>query len=539
MKQRIDLQLTATLVGGILFSYLFWMEKQALNLLIYTLFISIIIFIDPEKQKSKKLFLVTAAHLITAIMVVINHSDLTVITWYISLAVMVGFVHFQMLQSIFASVFAAFCQFIIAPMSIIKKILGTQFNSISFKPALKIFKYIIIPFIVIIIFSVLYSIANVVFADYAEQLLKNITTVINNIFNFFFGDLSMLRFMHLALGITITAGIFITLKDFKLDKIEAGYNEQLIRKRRNKKSNTLIYELTEIFAGSLLHKVMALKTENIIGIISFTALNLLLLSLNIIDITTLWFNTTAAINSGDYAAELHDGTNALILSIVMAMLVIIYFFSGNLNFYRKNRAIRLLAYLWIAQNAILIASVLLRDFNYINALGLTYKRIGVLIFLLLCSIGLVTVYLKVAKQKTFFYLCKVNGFVWYVLLLAFGFVNWDVFIVAHNINNRNSIALDLDHLTSLSDKTLPLLIENKQQLRKYLASSSYAYTQEFDTTTYLNKRVKNLDQNQIIFFENDLQERIKQFKETYHEHSWLSWNYRDWQTQQYLVKNRL
>lgn len=538
MKQRIDLQLAATILGGLLFSYLFWMEKQALNLFIYTVFISTVIFIDPEKPKSKKLYLATAAHILAAILVVINHSVLNTITWYISLAVMVGFLHFQTLRSIFASLFAAFMQMIMAPLSFIKKMLGTQFSNLSFKPALKIFKYIIIPLIVIILFTTLYSAANAVFAKYAGQFMNNIGNAINALFNFFFADLSMLRLMHVLLGIVLTTGIMIKVRDLSLEKIDTVYGEQLIR-NRDKKSKTLIYELTGIFAGNLLRRNMALKTENIIGIISFLALNLLLLSLNTIDISTLWFGNAGAVKGTNYSAELHDGTNALILSIVMAMFVIIYFFSGNLNFYRKNKTIRLLAYLWIIQNIFLVCSVLFRDFNYINAHGLTYKRIGVLVFLLLCTIGLATVYLKVAQQKTFFYLCKVNGFIWYVLLLISGVVNWDVVIVAYNINNRNNITLDLDHLISLSDKTLPLLIENKQLLRKYLASSSYAYTLEFDTATSINKRVKTLDYNQVLFFENDLKERIKRFKDASNNYSWLSWNYPDWQTQQYIRKNRL
>lgn len=539
MKQRIDLQLMATLAGGVIFSYLFWMEKQALNLLIYSLYLLVIILIDTEKQKNNKLYLVIAAHLCTAILVVVNHSVLTIITWYISLAVMAGFLHFQILKSIFASLFAAFMQLIMSPLSFIKKVLGTQFSNISFKPALKIFKYIIIPFMAMIIFSVLYSIANPVFANYAEQFINNIAIAVNSVFNFFFADLSMLRLMHLILGICITTGIFITVKDLNLEKIDAGRAEQLIRKRRDKKRNTLIYELTEIFAGSLLHRMMALKTENIIGIISFTVLNLLLLSLNIIDISTLWLGKTAVLNSNNYSAELHDGTNALILSIIMAMFVIVYFFSGNLNFYKKNKAIRLLAYLWIIQNAFLLCSVLLKDFNYINALGLTYKRIGVLIFLLLCCIGLITVYIKVAKQKTFFYLCKVNGFAWYVLLLAFGFVNWDVCIVVYNIKNRDNIAIDLDHLTSLSDKTLPLLYSNKEILKKYLHTSSYAYRMDYDTATQRNLKQSNTDTEQIKSFEYELKLRIKNFKDDYDQTSWLSWNYPDWQTHQYLVKNHL
>lgn len=539
MIKYINFQLIAVLVGGILFSYLFWMEKQALNLLIYTTFVSVIIFIDPEKQKNKKLYLAAAAHFSAALLVVVNHSVLNMITWYISLGVMVGFAHFHALKSIFASLFAAFIQMIMAPLSFIKRVLGTKFSTLSVKPALKLFKYLIIPFIVIILFSILYSIANNVFANYAQQFLNSIAITVNNIFTFFFADLSMLRLLHLILGIGITSGILITVKDLSLEKIDTNYTEQLIRKRNDKKSNTLIYDLTNIFAANLLKRNMALKTENVIGIISFSALNLLLFFLNAIDISTLWLRSVPELNGNGYSAELHDGTNALIFSIVMAMMVIVYFFSGNLNFYRKNKAIRLLAYLWIIQNIFLVCSVLLRDFNYINAHGLTYKRIGVLVFLLLCMIGIVTVYLKVAKQKTFFYLCKVNGLAWYILLLAFGFINWDVFIVSYNLNNRDNISLDLDHLISLSDKTLPLLNENKHILKRHLITSRYAHSSQLDTATNLYVSIEIPPAIQIQSFEADLKKRINRFQQAQSNSSWLSWNFRDWQTHQYLGKNHL
>jgi hypothetical protein len=538
MKLRIDLQLISTLAGGVLFSYLFWMEKQALNLLIYSLFILVIILLDPEKRKTKKLYFSCGTHLLAAILVVINQSVLTIITWYISLAIMVGFVHFQLLRSVFTSLLAAFLQFITAPLNLVKKMMTPYFKDFSFKPVFQIIKYIFIPFIALLFFSVLYS-ANPMFSNYMNQITSSIGDLIDHVFYFFFDDLSFLRLMHLILGMLITAAVFISLKGINLERFEAGFSEQLIRKRRDQKNNSFVHEIIAVFAGSILKRTMALKTENIIGILSFLVLNLLLLSLNIIDISTLWFGKDESLNSASYSAELHDGTNALILSIVMAMLVILYFFRGNLNFYQKNKTIRKLAYLWIVQNIFLISSVLIRDFNYINALGLTYKRIGVLIFLLLCTIGLITVYVKVAEQKTFFYLCKVNGFVWYILLLAFGFANWDASIVRYNINNRNTTTLDLDHLLSFSDKTLPLLNENKQLLTKYLHNSSYAYEMVYDTTTQRNIRKDNTDAEQLKSFEKDLNQRINNFKETYNQTSWLSWNYRDWQTQQYLVKNRL
>nr|WP_162988844.1 DUF4173 domain-containing protein [Pedobacter schmidteae] len=539
MKQKIDLQLLATLGGGILFSYLFWMEKQAINLLIYTIFILIILVADQEKQKTLKSYFSGSALLLAAIINVVNHSFLTVFTWYVCLAVFIGFVHFQMLRSIFTVLLAAFLQFVTAPVNLIKKITATHFGSVTLKPPLKIFKYIIIPFMAIVLFSVLYSAANSIFAGYVEQIANSIGSFLNRIFGFLFEDLSLPRLMHLLFGIVVSAGIFISLKGLDLEHGEARCKEQLTREGRKIKHNTIGRELMALFAGSLMKRMMALKTENIIGIISFTALNLLLLALNAIDVSTIWLDKNTNSNGAHFSAELHDGTNVLILSIVMAMLVIVYFFNGNLNFYRKNKTIRLLAYLWIAQNMFLVLSVLFRDFNYIGAYGLTYKRIGVMVFLLLCTIGLVTAYLKVATLKTFFYLCKVNGFIWYILLLTFGFVNWDVFIVRYNINNKASISLDLDHLMSLSDKTLPLLDQHKLDLRKYLPNSRYTYQLQYDSTTYTHKKVPLHYPEQVAAFEKSLTKRIKRFKNKYAETSWLSWNYRDWQTQQYLIKNQL
>ncbi|WP_316765564.1 DUF4173 domain-containing protein [Pedobacter frigiditerrae] len=550
MKKQFDLQLIAVFGGGLLFNFLFWMERLALNLLLYSLFIFIVLFADKVMPKSKRMFFAAGSNLLAALLVVYNQSDLTIISYYFSLCIFIGFVHMQQLRSIFTALLAAFLQLFTGPINLVKKLMSVKVGSFSLKPILRPIKYIIIPIIVLIFFSILYSIANPVFAKYLELISTNIGNFISSIFTFIFGDLSVLRFMHIVLGILLTAGIIIKFKDDGLEKAELTLEEKMIRKKRNAKKFSFGYELTAIFAGKLMKKNMALKTENIIGIISFAALNLLILSLNIIDVSTLWLGNASSIQTVNYSAELHEGTNALIMSIVLAMLVIIYFFSGNLNFFSKNKTIRILAYVWIFQNAFLVSSVLLRDYNYVAMHGLTYKRIGVLVFLILCTIGLITVYIKVAQQKTLFFLFKTNGFVWYCLLLVAGFVNWDVFIVNYNINNRNNIALDLDHLLDMSDKTLPLLDKNRELLKKYVSKSSYAnryvYT-EVDTDTTAMAQVKtpidtaklNLENKirQMKAFDDDLDERIEQFNKQYTKTSWLSWNYRDWQTREYYIKS--
>lgn len=541
MKKQIDLQLIASLIGGVIFNYLFWMERLALNLLLYSLFITVMLLFNKEIIKSKKFILYNSLHLLSALLVVFNNSDLTVIGYYFSLAIFIGFAHVQLIRSIFTAILAAFLQIVSSPVNLVKRLAMVKVGHSSIAPILKKIKYIVIPIVVIFLFSIIYSIANPVFAKYIALIATNIGNFISNVFTFIFGDLSVARFLHVILGILLTAGILIGFKDKSLQNAELTLTEKLIRKRKHKPLPSFGTELKNIFSGSLVSKKMALKTENIIGIISFTALNLLLLFLNAIDVSTLWLGKLDNLAGKNYSAELHEGTNALIFSIVMAMMVILYFFSGNINFFSKNKTIRLLAYIWIIQNAFLVSSVLLRDYNYIDMHGLTYKRIGVIVFLILCTVGLCTVYIKVAKQKTFFYLCKINGFVWYVLLLVFSFINWDVFIVSYNINNRKSIALDLDHLMDMSDKTLPLLDKNRTLLAQYLPQSNYYYYTETavvvpDTTaatkpvdsTQLNKKIK---QSRINEFNKDLDHRILKFEKKWNNTSWLSWNYRDWQTE--------
>ena len=115
------------------------------------------------------------------------------------------------------------------------------------------------------------------------------------------------------------------------------------------------------------------------------------------------------------------------------MTIIIYFFRGKLNFYSKNQFLKTLAYIWIGQNALLAASVLMRNMQYINSFGLAYKRIGVLIFLILIIIGLATMVQKVAQRKSFFYLLNANSWATYIVLIFATSISWDTYITNYNL----------------------------------------------------------------------------------------------------------
>lgn len=450
-------------------------------------------------------------------------------------------------------------QIISGPYGIITKLQATKLGKINFKPVLKPIKYIVLPLLMIVIFCSLYSIANPIFNKYTRLITDNIGYFFNTIFNFLFIDISLPKCLFILLGICITGGVVVGIKSKLLDEVELNENDQLTRKRRDKTKHSLFQDFRTLMAGNQAKKKLALKTENIVGTISFIALNLLLLFLNAIDVSTLWFNN--AIYTGkNFSAELHDGTNTLIFSIVIAMFIIVYFFSGNLNFYSKNKWIKLLAYIWIAQNVFLVLSVFHRDYNYIFYHGLTYKRIGVAVFATLSLIGLATVYIKVAKQKTVFFLYRVNSKIWYVLLVLLSFINWDVLIVNHNLVNASKIGIDVDHLMSLSDKTLPILQKNRELLIKQAITNAQEDESNTDVvaaidtvatgvavvqtdSTIVTPKLGEAERKTLVIkqakdnFNQKLDNRIRWFLEEQKRVSWPSFSYLEWKAVESLKRN--
>lgn len=555
MTQKIDYRLPLILIGGILFQLLFWDEFLGLNLLIYTLFILAVTFTDKDIPFHKGKLYTALPNLAIAAYIVYDSSTLAIITWFITLLVYLGTTHFVMLKSTFTALVWGILQVISGPSGIIIKLRKTKLGKINLKPILKPIKYIVLPLVMVVIFCSLYSIANPIFDKYTRLITDNIAQFFQTVFNFLFIDLSLPKILFICLGICITAGIIVGVDSKLLDEVEMMESDQMIRKRRDRKRPSLFQDFRTLFAGSQVTKKLALKTENIVGVISFVALNLLLLFLNAIDISTLWLNNT--VNAGkNFSAELHDGTNTLIFSIVIAMLIIVYFFSGNLNFYRNNKWIKLLAYLWIVQNAFLVLSVFHRDYDYIFYHGLTYKRIGVAIFATLSLVGLATVYIKVAKQKTVFFLYRINTKIWYALLVLLSFINWDILIVSYNLEKAHKIGVDVDHLMSFSDKTLPILKKNRELLMKQaiidaendrqsytatvaavdsVATGTGAITVQAEGTAVAPKlseaelKVQAAKQAKDDFNQR-LDSKIERFLENQQKGSWLSFSYLKWET---------
>ena len=140
---------------------------------------------------------------------------------------------------------------------------------------------------------------------------------------------------------------------------------------------------------------------------------------------------------------------------MFAIVIILYFFRGNLNFHKENKNLKVLTVLWIVLNIILILVTTYKNFIYVSFHGLTYKRIGVFVYLLLSLIGLITTFIKVYATLNFWFLCRRNVSIGFVILLISTTINWDKLITKYNTKYAQNT--DYDYLVSLSDNNTFLL----------------------------------------------------------------------------------
>jgi hypothetical protein len=203
-----------------------------------------------------------------------------------------------------------------------------------------------------------------------------------------------------------------------------------------------------------------------------------------------------------YSEYVHQGIYSLIFSIVLAIAVILYFFRGNLNFYRNNQPLKMIAYGWIVQNFILVVAAAAKTTTlYVSQYGLTHKRIGVFIYLMLSIIGLCITCYKIYACKNNWFIFRKTSWAFYVVLILATFINWNRLITGYNLSRINSLQeVDLTYLVDLPDSNIDQL------------------------TDFMEKSPRKLSEKQ----QNGISKKRAAFLQTYAEPEWQSWNYDDW-----------
>lgn len=270
----------------------------------------------------------------------------------------------------------------------------------------KTLAFVLIPLVLIAIFFGIYSAGS----DHFANLFKNIELDIN--------------FWQL-LVITVL-GFFFAFNYWNYTVEKLIYKQNHILDDNFKEENK-IQKSTYSF--------LDLDAERMSGVISFFSLNILLIFFIATYNYEQFFEAVKTPNQ--LSEETHERVNAVIVSIVMAILVIMFYFKSSFNFDPKAGLMKILAKIWILLNVILVFSAMMKNYEYIVSYGFTYKRLGVCGFLILSLIGLIMTFIKIQKKKRNAFLFNTMvGYV-YGTILVCSYFNWGGFITSQNLKRNH------------------------------------------------------------------------------------------------------
>ncbi|MDA7803655.1 DUF4173 domain-containing protein [Crocinitomix sp.] len=284
----------------------------------------------------------------------------------------------------------------------------------------------IIPIIIFIIFLKLYQTADETFYEWTKFI--NLDWVSWGFIGFF------------LLLTAILYGIFFLTPNEALVTIE------------NKASNTISNNYDD-----KAQRYMGIENEGKIAKSILVMLILMLGLYNFIDLRFIFSELYLPNADFRYSALLHGGVDALIFSIVFVILIISYLFRGQLNF-RASKSLKIVAIIWLAMNLLMIATTSIKAAEYITHWGLTYKRIGVYIYLILATAGLLLTIIKVLKIKSFWFLLRNTSLAFFTCFTLMGLIDWDKRIVSYNLQ-LSPTQIDFNYLHNLGQDTYPDLLD--------------------------------------------------------------------------------
>jgi hypothetical protein len=197
-------------------------------------------------------------------------------------------------------------------------------------------------------------------------------------------------------------------------------------------------------------------------ILSLAAFNLIFALQNGLDIAFLW---SGARLPGDMtlAEYAHRGAYPLIATALLAgLFVLVALRPGSAT--ARRRSVRLLVTMWIAQNLLLVASTMLRTFDYIESYSLTELRIAALIWMGLVAIGLALICYRLLRDKSAAWLINANMLAALIVVAGATCVDFGRTAAAWNVRHAlevggRGVELDLCYLNGLGASALLPLLE--------------------------------------------------------------------------------
>jgi len=282
-----------------------------------------------------------------------------------------------------------------------------------------------VPAGLVILFAVLIVPANLVMARWVDRLVDAVTSAIPNV-----SPWRVLFWLVVVLGVY---GLF----RFRLGR------------RHSEEAST-----APAAAGDETRRRNELKA----CVLTFIGLNALFLAANLTDALYLWF--AFRLPSGlTYSQFAHHGSYRLIVAVVLAAVTIAAFFRTN-TLQSGRRTPRLLAYVFVVQNLVVLAGATRRLQLYVDAYGLTRFRLAAVLWMGLVAVGFVLILVKVSRERRFRFLLRTNAVTTVLLLSTVSLLNLDGFIARWNVSRHKAGAttpIDIDYMASLSAGALPAM----------------------------------------------------------------------------------
>ncbi len=462
--KNIVLKYIAGIVSVILFYNLFWRaEAFDLNFVCYSLFAGLsMIYINSSSYKRQVIKEVGIVYLISVIAIILTGSVFSKIVMIMLFLTFVALYNFSNLRTVVFAPIALFFNFVLSAVFGTADAVTnlTKINTGFLKRVKGSWFVYIIPVIILIVFIIIFSYANPKFNNLVGVVTEPIISVLDSFFDLFeFGKIALIifgGFFALMFYFSTVISSVVNIKDRWSLKI-ARPKEQSDNK--------------------------ASKGEQKAFMMLAISLNLILLVVNIIDISWVWFSFVTV--ESELSNFVHEGTYLLIVAIMFTIGIILFIFRNRHNFTKQGKLLKRIVGFWLIQILFLIISVAVKNIHYINYYGLTDKRIGVFIFLLITLAITAIVAYKLYKNTTAFYVLSRSAIVSMLIVALSSVINWDVVIVRYNLENEYTAATDYDYLLTYSGASSHVLYKHIDKFPGYIhekiVDKCYYFTKYYES----------------------------------------------------------
>lgn len=442
------IKLLLVVAGGAWCTFIFYQEDMGLNAIFFIVPLLLLAFANTYKTGpyEKEVAITAIGAFLSALAVVGNDSDLAKGMYWVSILLFIGFIKHSSIRFLPLAVTASLANLVFVPWRMVQEYTGAIHWTNSLHYTIKKAVGWSIPLGLFTLFLLIYYLANDKFAGMLDTVFYFIFTPNKQ-------SIAIEQAALFLVGFLLVGAIFFNHPfSNSLSKRQEQLHTDLIRSRKKR--------FISFFSP------LILKSRFKLSIITLTLLNALICIVNFTDLMYVWFSRRA-LSASELSLYVHEGTNLLIFAILLAAIILVVIFRKNLNFFPDNEGLKKLAYIWLGQNMFMVLSVAIRNFQYSHNFGLTYKRIGVFIFLLIVLIGLVTLLLKIRDRKSHYFLWHRNSWAVYLVLLLAGFINWNLLITRVNLNPNYTKHLDIQYLINeLPNQNAFLLDQQSQDLQQ-------------------------------------------------------------------------